>query len=55
MTKIIDPLWKSKKHKRGKIYAKISNHLGYEYHTAELKDLDTARDVYKFVREVFYA
>jgi hypothetical protein len=50
--RILDPLWKSKRYKRGYIYAKISKILGYEYHTAEIKSLDEARKIYCIVRSI---
>jgi hypothetical protein len=44
---LIDPAWKSKRIKRGKIYGALSARLGYEYHTAEIKTIDEARRVYR--------
>lgn len=44
---LIDPAWKSKKVKRGKLYAEIGSRLGYEYHTGEIKTIDEARRVYR--------
>lgn len=50
--RILDPLWKSGRFKRGQIYAKISNSIGYEYHTAEIKTVDEARKIYKIIKEL---
>lgn len=38
----IDPLWKSGKIKRGRLYAMISREIGRTYHTGE-SDEDTCR------------
>lgn len=49
---ILDPLWQDDgPFKRGEIYAIISNDLGYKYHTAEIKDIEEARRIYKVIRE----
>lgn len=53
--RIIDLLWKNKKVKRRELYKKISDYLGYEYHTAEIRTIEEGRKVYKFVRDNFYA
>lgn len=51
--RILDPLWKSGKQPRGKLYAKIASELGVkEYHTAEIKTLEDARRVYAIVKEL---
>lgn len=44
---LIDPVWKSKRIKRSKLYAALSNRLGYRYHTGEIKTVDEARRVYR--------
>lgn len=48
---LIDPAWKSKRIKRGKLYGYLSNALGREYHTGEIKTVEEARDVYRLARE----
>jgi hypothetical protein len=49
--RILDPIWKSGKMPRGKVYAKIASELGLaEYHTAEIKTLEDARRVYAIVK-----
>lgn len=51
--KILDPIWKSGRMPRGKVYAKIAAAMGIaEYHTAEIKNIDDARKVYSIVREL---
>lgn len=51
--KILDPIWKTGKMPRGKVYAKIARAIGCEqYHTAEIKTVEEAREVYKIVKEL---
>jgi hypothetical protein len=51
--RILDPIWKSGKMPRGKLYTRIAQELGYEeYHTAEIKTIEEARKVYAVVREI---
>jgi hypothetical protein len=51
--KILDPIWKEKKMKRSKLYARIAQAMGVkEYHTAELRTLDDARKVYALIKEI---
>jgi hypothetical protein len=47
---ILDPLWKTKRMSRRAIYGRISEHIGRPYHTGEIKTVDEARDIYRFVR-----
>ena len=49
---ILDPLWKSECIKRGQAYNYVSEHLGYPYHTGEIKSLEEARTLYKIVAEL---
>lgn len=50
--RILDPLWKSGKWSRRALYAEISKRLGWQYHTAEIKSVEEAREVYKIVRDL---
>lgn len=50
--RILDPLWKNGNMKRGKLYAKISDAIGYQYHTAEIKSADEARKIYAIVKDI---
>lgn len=50
--KLLDPLWKNGKMKRQHIYASLSLKLGRDYHTAELRSVDEARQVYRWVQEI---
>lgn len=44
---LIDPVWRGGRMKRGILYGKLSEALGYEYHTAEIKTIEEARRVYR--------
>ncbi|MEM1363596.1 MAG: zinc-finger-containing protein [Pseudomonadota bacterium] len=47
---ILDPIWRNRKMDRSKLYARIARHLGIpEYHTAELRTVEDAREVYRCV------
>lgn len=52
--KILDPIWQDGKEYRKVIYRKISKHIGKEYHTAEIRTLEEARDIYKFIKDTWY-
>lgn len=47
---IIDPLWQKGKISRSDLYRKISEYLGWNYHTAELRTIDDCRKVWVFVK-----
>lgn len=49
---LLDPLWKNGHIGRKKLYKELSRQLGYEYHTAELKDIDEARKVYRLIQDI---
>lgn len=46
---VLDPLWRSGRIRRKKIYAKISEHLGYEFHTANTRSLEEIQKVKDFI------
>jgi len=50
--RILDPIWQGKRIARGKIYAILSDKIGRQYHTGEIRTLDEARTVYRAVQEV---
>lgn len=50
--KILDPLWKDGKFNRNEIYEKISNHFGWDYHTANIRSIDEARKIYTFIKNL---
>lgn len=45
--KLLDPMWRPDKKKRLRIYAALSRHLGRKYHTAQLRTIEEAREVYR--------
>jgi hypothetical protein len=50
---ILDPLWKGKKKARGRVYGKLASKLGLkEYHTADIRSVEQARDVWRAVKEI---
>lgn len=50
--RILDPLWKSGRYNRGKLYGIISERIGWEYHTASIRSVEEAREIYKIVKEL---
>ena len=46
---LIDPIWKTRKASRKRIYAHISNAIGRQYHTADIKSVDEAKNIYSIV------
>lgn len=50
--KIVDPLWESGKVSRNKLYAMISKALGWQYHTAMIRSVEEAREVYAVVKKL---
>lgn len=51
--RLIDPLWKGGKLHRRELYKKLSEALGYEYHTANIRSLNQADSVYRTAKELF--
>tara|TARA_R110000868_G_scaffold109397_2_gene297565 strand:- start:2015 stop:2692 length:678 start_codon:yes stop_codon:yes gene_type:complete len=52
---ILDPMWKDKKDRtvRGRLYNIIAKQLGKrEYHTAEIKNIEEARQVYRIIKNL---
>jgi hypothetical protein len=50
--KILDPLWKYMGHKRHKVYKCISNEIGWRYHTAQIRTIEEAREIYKIIMKI---
>ena len=48
---LLDPIWQSGKMGRKEVYAKISERVGWQYHTAHIRSVEEAREIYKIVRE----
>lgn len=51
--KILDPLWQNKILSRTAIYKKLTRYLGYTYHTAEIKDINEARKIWRFIKTLY--
>ncbi len=47
---LLDPLWVKDTQKRNEVYKKVSDFLGYPYHTAEIKSIEEARKIYRFIK-----
>lgn len=50
---ILDRIWKEGFLSKRVIYEKISNKLGYPYHTGYIRSLDEAVRVYKIINKIF--
>ncbi len=50
--KILDPIWKSKRMSRRAIYAHLSKQLGKDFHTANIRTICEAREIYKMVKNL---
>lgn len=50
--KILDPLWRSGKIGRRALYARISAEFGRKYHTANIRSIEEARDIYRLIRRL---
>lgn len=50
--KLIDPWWKSGRVDRRWLYSEMSMNLGYEYHTANIRDIEEARRIYRSAKEI---
>lgn len=49
---LIDPVWKSGRMQRGALYGKISSQIGKPYHSAEIRSIEEAREVYRVAKEI---
>lgn len=49
---ILDPLWQTGSRHRSDIYNMISQKIGWRYHTANIRSIDEAREVYKIVMDI---
>ena len=50
---VIDPLWQpNNRAARGAIYAILSERIGRQYHTAEIKTLEEAREIYLAAKRI---
>ena len=49
---ILDPIWKSGNIKRKDLYLMISQKCGWNYHTAQIRSIEEAREIYKIVKGI---
>lgn len=49
---IFDPLWKSRRFNRKNLYKIVSDKLGWNYHTANIKTIKEARKVYRILKVI---
>ncbi len=49
---ILDPIWKSKVMPRRKVYSLLSEHLGYTYHTAEIRSVEEGNKVIDIINRI---
>jgi hypothetical protein len=47
---LLDQIWQSGKMGRKEIYKKLSDELGWKYHTAQIRSVEEARKVYRIVQ-----
>lgn len=50
--RILDPLYRNGKHSRRNLYNIISKECGWSYHTAKIKSVEEARNIYKIIRNI---
>ncbi len=50
--RLIDPAWKSGKISRKALYEKIGTAVGRRYHTAQIRSVEEARQVYRAARTI---
>ena len=49
---LLDPLWQSGRFKRKELYRIISNNFGYEFHTSEIRSIEEAKNIYRFINKL---
>lgn len=49
---ILDPIWKSGKIKRQALYDRIGQEIGRTYHTANIRTIEEARNIYRIVLQL---
>lgn len=50
--RILDPLWRTGKTSRKALYARISSEFGRKYHTANIRSIEEAREIYRFIKRL---
>lgn len=49
---ILDPIWKSGAISRKDLYQELTDKLGWRYHTANIRTLEEARNVYRILKDI---
>jgi hypothetical protein len=49
---LIDPVWQSGHISRPEFYRALSDAIGYKFHTADIRDIEEARQVYRVARRL---
>lgn len=49
---LLDPLWHSGQMDRKTIYQELSTELGWKYHTAKIRSVEEAREVYRIIQRI---
>ena len=50
--RILDPMWKNGKMSRSNLYKRLSDKLGWRYHTANIRNIEEARTVYRLINAI---
>ena len=50
--RLLDPIWKTGQMKRKTLYAKLTKRFGRKYHTADIRSIEEAREVWRFLKEL---
>jgi len=48
--RILDPIWKSGRMSRKEVYAYLTEKMGWKYHTANIRSVEEAREVWRHLR-----
>lgn len=49
--KLLDPIWQNGLAPRADIYAWLSDKLGWKYHTAQIRSVEEAREIYRLINQ----
>lgn len=50
--KILDPIWRDGRTTRTRLYAELTERLGWKYHTSEIRDIGEARQVWREIKAI---
>ncbi len=50
--RILDPIWKGGAMSRKELYAALTDRLGWTYHTAKIRSVEEAREVWTHISEI---